>query len=233
MMYNLDEIESVHAEKIGQRGYKSDINVVIKIYIKNKHLETVENIQVKLVSSENYGFNQVEKRKVDQYVEKWHIPSEIQQLLMLYDGELVVSTDYTQKELEAAIKAGEFVLHNIGSEVHVLEDINSMITTSAEQGDIFKDNQTVRVIDSIATSIATVFASKYIGKVPNNESGRVSLWSDIVKLHQELFDIQAIENFISDDIEVLRGEGKKTVVVNSAITVVNTMTKLYMKTVVG
>lgn len=152
---------------------------------------------------------------------------------MLYDGELVISTDYTQKELEAAIKAGEFVLHRIGSEIHVLEDINSMITTSAEQGDVFKDNQTVRVIDSIATSIATVFASKYIGKVPNNESGRISLWSDIVKLHQELSDVQAIENFIADDIEVLQGEGKKTVVVNSAITVVNTMTKLYMKTVVG
>lgn len=152
---------------------------------------------------------------------------------MLYDGELVVSTDYTQRELEAAIKAGEFVLHNIGSEIHVLEDINSMVSTTAEQGDVFKDNQTVRVIDSIATSIASVFATKYIGKVPNNESGRVSLWSDIVKLHQELSDIQAIENFASEDIEVLQGEGKKTVVVNSAITVVNTMTKLYMKTVVG
>ena len=56
MMYNLDEIEYVHAEKIGQRGYKSDINVVIKIYIKKKHLETVENIQVKLVSSKDKGF---------------------------------------------------------------------------------------------------------------------------------------------------------------------------------
>lgn len=152
---------------------------------------------------------------------------------MLYDGELIVNTDYTQKELEAAIKAGEFVLHQVGSEVHVLEDVNSMVTTSAEQAEIFKDNQTVRVIDSIATSIASVFASKYIGKVPNNESGRISLWSDIIKIHQELADIQAIEDFNSDDVEVLKGEGKKTVVVNSAITVVNTMTKLYMKTVVG
>ena len=152
---------------------------------------------------------------------------------MKYDGELVVNANYTQKQLEAAINAGEFVLHQIGSEVHVLEDINSMVTTSDEQGEVFKDNQTVRVIDSIATSIASVFASKYIGKVPNNESGRVSLWSDIVKLHQELSDIQAIENFVSDDIEILQGEGKKSVVVNSAITVVNTMTKLYMKTVVG
>lgn len=152
---------------------------------------------------------------------------------MLYDGELIVNTDYTQKELEAAIKAGEFVLHQVGSEVHVLEDVNSMVTTSTEQGEIFKDNQTVRVIDSIATSIASVFASKYIGRVPNNESGRISLWSDIIKIHQELADIQAIEDFNSEDIEVLKGEGKKTVVVNSAITVVNTMTKLYMKTVVG
>ena len=152
---------------------------------------------------------------------------------MKYDGELVVNTNYTQKQLEAAIKAGEFILHQIGTEVHVLEDINSMVTTTTEQGEVFKDNQTVRVIDSIATSIANVFCSKYIGKVPNNESGRVSLWSDIVKLHQELSDIQAIENFVSEDIEILQGNEKKTVVVNSAITVVNTMTKLYMKTVVG
>lgn len=88
MMYNLDEIEYVHAEKIGQKGYKSDINVEIRIYIKKKHLETIENIQVKLVSSKDRGFNQVEKRKVEQYVEKWHITPEIETLLKLYDGEL-------------------------------------------------------------------------------------------------------------------------------------------------
>lgn len=152
---------------------------------------------------------------------------------MIYDGELTVNTDYTQKQLEAAIKAGEFVLHQAGTEVHVLEDINSLVTTTDEQGDIFKDNQTVRVIDSIATSIASVFASKYIGKVPNNESGRISLWSDIVKIHQELADIQAIEDFDSGDIVVTQGEAKKSVAVSSAITVVNTMTKLYMKTVIG
>lgn len=152
---------------------------------------------------------------------------------MLYDGELTVNADYTQNELEAAIKAGEFVLHRIGSEIYVLEDINSLVTVTDEQGEIFKDNQTVRVIDGIATSIASIFASKYIGKVPNNESGRISLWSDIVKIHQELADIQAIEDFESADIVVARGEGKKSVVVDSAITVVNTMTKLYMKTVVG
>ena len=152
---------------------------------------------------------------------------------MLYDGELVVNTNYTQKELAAAINAGEFVLHQIGTEIHVFEDVNSLVTTSIEQGDVFKDNQTVRIIDNIATSIASLFASKYLGKVPNNKSGRIALWSDIVKLHQELFDIQALEDFTSEDIVVEQGDDKKSVVVNSAITVVNTMTKLYMKTVVG
>lgn len=88
MMYNLDDIEYVHAEKIGQKGYKSDINVVIRIYIKKKHLETVENIQVKLVSSENKGYNQVEKRKVEHYVKDWHIIPKVETLLKLYDGEL-------------------------------------------------------------------------------------------------------------------------------------------------
>ena len=152
---------------------------------------------------------------------------------MLYDGELVVDTEYTQKELEAAIKAGEFVLHQVGTSIHVLEDVNSLVTVTDEQGEIFKDNQTVRVIDGIATAIASVFAEKYIGKVPNNESGRVSLWSDIVKIHQDLVDVQAIEDFESGDIEVSVGGSKKSVVVNSAVTVVNTMTKLYMRTVVG
>ena len=152
---------------------------------------------------------------------------------MKYDGECSVNTDYTQKQLEAAITAGEFVLHQVGAEVYVLEDVNSLVTVTEEQGEDFKDNQTIRVIDNIATSIASVFATKYIGKVPNNESGRISLWSDIVKIHQQLSDMQAIENFDSKDITVEQGETKKSVVVNSAVTVVNTMTKLYMKTVVA
>ena len=152
---------------------------------------------------------------------------------MRYDGELEVSTDYTQAELEAAIKAGEFALHSVNGEVRVLEDINSLVNTTDEQGDVFKDNQTVRVIDSIATSIASVFATKYVGKVPNNESGRTSLWSDVVKIHQNLANINAIEGFETEDIIVEQGETKKSVQINGAITVVNTMTKLYMRTVVS
>lgn len=87
MMYNLEEIESVKAERIGQKGYKSDVNVTINIVIKSKKMLTsVENIQVKLVSNDK-GFNQVEKKKVDSYALQWHMDEEIIRLLKLYDGE--------------------------------------------------------------------------------------------------------------------------------------------------
>ena len=146
----------------------------------------------------------------------------------LYDGEFTVDTDFTQTELEQAIDAGEFVLHQVNSDVRVLDDINTMVTTSDTQGDVFKDNQTIRVIDQIANDIAVVFNTKYLGTVPNDEAGRLSLWSDIVKHHQELQDIRAIENFSDSDVSVEAGNDKKSVSVNDAVQPVNAMGKLYM-----
>lgn len=151
----------------------------------------------------------------------------------VYNGEFTVDTNYTQNQLAAAIKAGEFTLHKVGSDVRVLEDINSMVTTSDTQGDIFKDNQTIRVIDQIANDIAVLFNTKYLGVVPNDNAGRTSLWSDIVKHHQQLNDIRAIEDFADSDVSVAQGNTKKSVVVTGAVTVVNAMGKLYMTVTVA
>lgn len=145
-----------------------------------------------------------------------------------YDGEFTVNIDFTQKQLENAIKNGEFTLHQVGDKVRVLEDINSMVTTTDTCGDVFKDNQTVRVIDQIANDIAVLFNTKYLGVVPNDKAGRTSLWADIVKHHQLLQDIRAIEDFKDEHIKVSQGDTKKAVVVDDVITVVNAMAKLYM-----
>lgn len=150
-----------------------------------------------------------------------------------YDGEFKVAADYTQNELKAAIRAGEFTLHKVGADIRVLEDINSMVTTSDTQGDIFKDNQTVRVIDQIGNDIAVLFNTKYLGVVPNDAAGRLSLWSDIVKHHEQLQEIRAIENFSDADVTVEPGSAKKSVVVTDLVTVVNAMSKLYMTVTVA
>lgn len=150
-----------------------------------------------------------------------------------YNGEFTVDADYTQSELIAAIKAGEFVLHKVNSDIRVLEDLNSMVTTTDTEGDVFKDNQTIRVIDQMANDDAVLFNTKYLGVVPNDESGRISLWSDLVKIRQEMQTLGAIENFTDKDITIEQGDTKKSVVVTAYITVVNAMGKLYMTTTVA
>lgn len=149
-----------------------------------------------------------------------------------YDGELTVDTSYTQAQLEKAIKAGEFVLHSVGTEVRILEDIDSLVTFTDDKNELFQSNQTVRVLDQIATDIASLFNTKYHGKIQNNASGRVSLWSDIVTHHKELEKLGAIENFSEDDVVVSAGGEKKSVSVEDKITVVNAMAQLYMTVVI-
>lgn len=150
-----------------------------------------------------------------------------------YDGAFTVDTAYTQAQLKDAVKAGKFVLHMAGTDVRVLEDINTMVTTSETQGDIFKDNQTVRVIDQIGNDIAVLFNTKYLGVVPNDAAGRISLWSDIVAHHRQMEQIRAIEGFADSDITVEPGDTPKAVVVRDAITVVNAMGRLYMTVMIG
>jgi hypothetical protein len=145
-----------------------------------------------------------------------------------YDGEFKVDTSYTQTDLITAIKSGEFTFHKVNADVRVLEDINSMVTTSDTEGDVFKDNQTIRVIDQLANEDAVLFNTKYLGAVPNTASGRISLWSDLVKIRQALQDLGALEGFTDADVKVEPGVSKKSVVVTGNITVVNAMSKLYM-----
>ncbi|MBQ8765404.1 MAG: phage tail sheath family protein [Clostridia bacterium] len=150
----------------------------------------------------------------------------------IYDGEFTVDVDYTQKQLENAIKSGEFTLHKVGSDIRVLEDINSLVTTTDVKGDVFKDNQTIRIIDQIANDIAVLFNTKYLGNIPNDQSGRTSFWVDVVKHHETLQNNKAIENFNDTDVTVEQGSDRKSVVVHDAITPIGTMTKLYSTTVI-
>ena len=149
-----------------------------------------------------------------------------------YDGEYMINADYTQAQLEASIDNGEFVLHKVGDEIRVLVDINSLVDTTIEKGEEFKSNQTIRVLDQIASDVASVFNSKYLGKIANNEAGRTSLWSDIIALFKDYQTLQAIENFEDADISVEIGNNKKSVTINTNVQVINAMEKLYMTVVV-
>jgi hypothetical protein len=85
MNYKLDEIENVEAVVL--HGYKADVNVQVKIKIKNA--VDIENLSIKLVSNPK-GFNQIDKRPVDTYNTKlnWNIPNDIVSILKRFTGEL-------------------------------------------------------------------------------------------------------------------------------------------------
>ena len=150
-----------------------------------------------------------------------------------YDGECEPNADYTQADLEKALKAGRFMLHNVNGEFRVLEDINSLVTLSDSKGEVFQSNQTVRVCDQIANDVAHLFHTRYLGIVPNDASGRITLWNDICKLHQDLEKIRAIENFNPESVRVTQGDRKKAVVCNiKGLNIVNAMAQLYMSVII-
>lgn len=146
-----------------------------------------------------------------------------------YDGEFTVDVDHKQSVLEAAMTGGEFMFHNVNGEVRVLADINSFVSGTDEKSvELFGENQCVRVMDQIANDIAVLFNTKYLGKVPNDAAGRISLWNDIVKHHNQLQDIRAIQDFNPDDVTVNQGDKKNSVVVGDAVSIIVGMAKLYM-----
>ncbi|MET2985271.1 PDDEXK family nuclease [Aureibaculum conchae] len=83
MEYKVEEIEYVKAIILSR--YKADIQ--IQITIKLKEAIAAENIQVKLVSNLK-GFNQIDKRWVDKYIEMWEMPNDVSELLKQYTGEI-------------------------------------------------------------------------------------------------------------------------------------------------
>jgi len=66
-------------------GYKTDVQVQITIYLKKAI--AAENLSIKLVSNPQ-GFNQIDKRWVDKYVEMWEIPADITKILKTFTGEI-------------------------------------------------------------------------------------------------------------------------------------------------
>lgn len=88
MEYQLSEIEFVKAIKLS--GFKTYVQV--QITVKLKEAIDAQNLQVKLVSNPK-GFNQIDKRWVDKYIEMWDISPQIASILKRYTGEIQPTID--------------------------------------------------------------------------------------------------------------------------------------------
>ncbi len=152
-----------------------------------------------------------------------------------YNGEhsLDMTNSKTQPQLVKAIREGFYVFHRVKDDIRVLEDSNSFISFTVDKNEDFSLNQVIRVLDQIAIDTATIFNNRYLGKVPNDNDGRISLWNDIVKHRTELQNIRAIQNFDPDLVKIAQGNSKNAVVLNEEIEPTVAMSKLYATTIVA
>ena len=150
-----------------------------------------------------------------------------------YDGEYDVDVNFSQSQLSQLLDAGNFVLHNANGDIRVLDDINTLTTFTDNMSSLFRYNQTIRIIDKLANDDAYIFNTRYLGKIQNNDIGRTSLWLDLVKNREELQSMGAISDFDSKDVTVSVGEDRRSVVIENVITIVNSMTKLYITTTIS
>ena len=127
MEYQLEKIEYVKA--IVLSGFKADVQV--QITIKLKEAIDAENIQVKLVSNLK-GFNQIDKRWIDKYIDMWEIPVNISNLLKEYTGEIKPNIK-APKDIRRTF-ANEFSEKNQKLLLNWLDDNKSLIVSDILKG---------------------------------------------------------------------------------------------------
>ena len=154
----------------------------------------------------------------------------------IYDGEYTVNTAYKQYELEQAITDGILMFHNVTDAVsgnvegdtRVLKDINTFTEFTKDKNEDFSFNQVIRVLDNAAIDLARLFNRTYLGKVQNDDQGRLALWNDGVALFENYQKVRAIQNFVADDLPVpTQGDSKDSVLWTFEIQPTVCMEKLY------
>ena len=242
----LDAIESYSFNAIGTTSNDTTIKALFATWTKRMRDECGVKFQCvlyKYSGADSEGVISVENKLVGETSESgslvyWVVGAEagcaVNKSLTnaTYNGEYAIDTNYTQKQLEEALKGGKFMFHRVGDSIRVLEDINTFVSYTDDKGADFASNQTIRVLDQVGNDIAKMFNTKYLGKIANNNAGRTSFWNDIVKYNQNLERIGAIENFEANKVTVDQGESKKSVVVANYITPINAMAQLYMTIIV-
>lgn len=129
MGYKLEDIEYVYATKIKRQ--KTDVQVQVTVTIKLKSIIDAQNIQVKLVSNTR-GFNQIDKRWVDNYVSLWNMPSNVAAILKRYTGEVPPIIENPRDNRRTF--ADEFEEAEISLLLNFLEDNKALIVNDILKG---------------------------------------------------------------------------------------------------
>lgn len=146
-----------------------------------------------------------------------------------YTGAIDVIPRMTKTEMETAITAGKFIFKvDTAQNVSAVYDINSLTTVTVKKGKMFTKNRLIRTIDNIANDVTKIFEANYVGKVNNNEDGRLLLKAALVDYFTTLQNMAAIQNFETDDVTVVAGTDSDAVEITCNIQPVDSVEKIYI-----
>lgn len=152
-----------------------------------------------------------------------------------YPGAIAVTTAYSNTDIIAAIRAGEFVFTPVkDGTVHAEYDINTFTHFTPTKGKSFRKNRVIRVLQGFGNDVQTIFSKYYIGKTDNDGDSRSILKAELISYCNTLVGIHALKNFVAkDDIAVLEGEDSDAVLIESNIQPTDSTDKIYIAVTVA
>lgn len=146
----------------------------------------------------------------------------------VYPGAIDAKPRLTNSETITALLSGELVFTEKRGEVVIEQDINSLTSFTSSKGQAFSKNRVVRVVDNIANNTKQTFEDNFLGRINNDVDGRELFKANRIDYFNSLQAAGAIENFEIEDIEVLPGNTKDSIVMNAQIQPTDAMEKLYV-----
>jgi hypothetical protein len=147
----------------------------------------------------------------------------------VYQGAIDASPRLTRSELEKAVDEGRIVFKvDNNKRVTVVYDINTLLTYLPDKKQSFRKNRVMRVLDNVANDINMIWEYYYMGKIDNNDDGRKLFKGALINYFKDLEKLNAIENFVPEDIIVEAGIESDAIVVSVGVEVTDSGEKLYM-----
>lgn len=145
-----------------------------------------------------------------------------------YPGAVAATPVLTNSQIEDGLRKGNLMVTAEEGSVRIEQDINTLVTYTADIGNAFRKNRVMRLCNTVANDIYRQFSEHFIGIVNNNEAGRSLFKNAIVGYLLDVQSSQGIQNFSADDVEILPGEELDSVMVHLQMQPVDSAEKIYL-----
>lgn len=146
---------------------------------------------------------------------------------------VAANPEYDTAELIDSVNNGQIAFITEFDNTKLMTDINTFSNFTVSKPQYFGKNKVIRTLWRSANELYEMFATGYIGRVLNNEVGRNLFRQQVIGYFSNLEADGSIQNFTADDVEVLEGNNKDSIVINVWIQPTDAIEKIYMSITVS